>query len=142
MDWYKQGPHFLVGGSSQSGRTSLLHAIVLSLANKYSPDQLRIVLMDGTNGSLSALTDIPQVIERVIEEDGLSRNIANLQNELVLRRKDFLSNPRISSQILFVIDDYDLTCEALQINDVILSKLGKHIRQDSDLGFHSYISPS
>lgn len=143
VDWYKHGPHFLVGGPSQSGRTSLLHTVVLGLANTYSPEQLNIVLMDGTNGSLTELVDLPHVIERVIEEDGLSRNIAHLQNELNLRRKDLLENKKAGpnkTEILFVIDDYDLTCEALAINEIILSKLGKHIRQDSDLGFHFLIS--
>lgn len=143
MDWYKHGPHFLVGGPSQSGRTSLLHTVVLSLTNKYSPEQLNIVLMDGTNSSLVSLEDLPHVIERVIEEDGLSRNIAHLQNELNERKKDMLSNKKSQadrSEILFVIDDYDLTCEALAINEFVLSKLGKHIRQDSDLGFHFLIS--
>lgn len=143
LDWYRHGPHLLVGGPSQSGRTSLLQAVVLGLTNKYSPVQLNIVLMDGTNGSLTGLADLPHVIERVVEEDGLSRNIAHLQNELDLRRKDMLSGRKgksDSTEILFVIDDYDLTCEALAINDIILSKLGKHIRQDSDLSFHFLIS--
>lgn len=146
LNWNRFGPHFLLGGPSQSGRTAVLHAAVLGLANRYSPDELWVVLMDGANGSLRSLKSLPHVIDWVTEEEGLARNIACLQAELAARREkaiwaqeqgiDLQSFP----EIIFAIDDYDLTCEALDINDIILTKLGKHLRQDSDLGFHMIIS--
>lgn len=141
LDWNVHGPHLLIGGPSQSGRTSLLHTIALSSAWKYSPNDLWIVLMDGSNGSLRKLADLPHVIEWVYEEDGLARNIACLQNELEYRRQERTKDKNIAlPQILFLVDDYDLTSEALGLNDIILAKLGKNIRQDYDLGFHFLIS--
>jgi hypothetical protein len=140
LDWQIHGPHLLIGGPSQSGRTSLLHSIALSSAWKYSPDDLWIILMDGANGSLKDLEELPHVIEWVNEEDGLARNIACLQEELDYRRNQSKGGKNQNfPQILFLVDDYDLTCEALALNDVILAKLGKHIRQDSDLNFHFLI---
>lgn len=143
FDW-KSSPHLLVGGPSQSGRTLLLHSIVLSLARQYSPDELWVVLMDGSNGSLKDLRRLPHVIEWVNEEDGLARNIAHLQAELTVRRNRANGSdgefPEKLSEILFVIDDYDITSEALAINEAVLTKLGKHLRQDSDLGFHIVLS--
>lgn len=146
LNWKLQGPHFLLGGPSQSGRTAVLHAAVLSLTDRYSPDELWVVLMDGANGSLRFLKSLPHVIDWVTEEDGLARNIACLQAELTARRErstraqEQHRNLPQFPEIIFVIDDYDLTCEALDINDIILTKLGKHLRQDSDLGFHVIIS--
>ena len=55
LNWTNDGPHFLIAGPSHSGRTSLLQSIALSAAAKYSPDQLNIVLVDGTNTSLRRL---------------------------------------------------------------------------------------
>jgi len=137
LDW-KKFPHILVGGPSQSGRTSLLHSFILGLSYTYSPSQLNIVLVDGSR-SLGKLNDLRHVTDWVTEEDGLIKSIANLQTELDYRRHhpDELHKLPL---IFFVMDDYDLTCEAFAINEVILSKLGKHIRQDSDLGFHFLIS--
>ncbi len=137
LDW-KETPHFLVGGPSQSGRTKLLHTFVLGLAYNYSPDQLNIVLIDGSR-SLKDLQELPHVIDWITEDEGLVKNIANLQTELIFRR-EHLKEAGTFPKILFVIDDYDLTCEAFAINEIILSKLGKHVRQDSDFGFHFLIS--
>lgn len=151
LNWSEDGPHFLIGGPSQSGRTSLLHTAVLSITCQFSPEEVWVVLMDGTRGSLRKLAALPHVIDWVTEEDGLARNIACLQNELAFRRDWVeLNTPEGAAfgqqvacpfpAIVFVIDDYDLTCEALALNDVILTKLGRNIRQDSDLGFHLMIS--
>ena len=38
------------------------------------------------------------------------------------------------------MDDYDLTRDAMGLNEEILAKLGKLIRQDSNLGFHFILS--
>jgi hypothetical protein len=87
------------------------------------------------------LQELPHVIDWVTEEDGLSRNIAHLQKELDYRRKNSGDSKKSKfAEIVFVIDDYDLTCEAFAINSVILAKLGKLVRQDTDLGFHFLIS--
>ena len=138
LDWKSETPHYLVGGPSQSGRTSLLHTFVLGLAHQYPPEKLHIVLIDGSR-SLDKLRDLPHVLDWVTEDEGLVKNIANLQNELLYRRSQ-PEKSRNLPEMLFVMDDYDLTCEAFGINDVILSKLGKHVRQDSGLGFHFLIS--
>jgi DNA segregation ATPase FtsK/SpoIIIE, S-DNA-T family len=144
FDWRKDGPHVLIDGPPRSGRTSVLHTFVLSIANKLSPDQAWFVLVDGTQGSLQELEKLKHVIARVEDEESLSFQIASLEAELDDRRKeyklyngqqaaDFLqSKPRI----FFVIDDYDMTRDALSIGQELLARMGKHLRQDADLGFH------
>jgi S-DNA-T family DNA segregation ATPase FtsK/SpoIIIE len=138
LDWKKETAHFLVGGPSQSGRTSLLHTFILGLSYNYSPDQLNIVLIDASR-SLGYLKKLPHVINWITEDEGFVENIANLFAELDYRRSHSDQLPNLP-EFLFVIDDYDLTCEAFNINEIILSKIGKRVRQDSDLGFHFLIS--
>jgi len=150
LNWAEDGPHLLIAGPSHSGRTCLLQTIALSAAAKYSPDQLNIILVDGTNTSLRRLAPLPHVLERVTDESGLSRNIANLFSELAFRRvwmqnhapaSEFDAEPDCPfPRILLLMDDYDLTRNALGLNEEILARLGKHIRQDSDLGFHIILS--
>ncbi len=136
FDW-KKAPHLLVGGPPQSGRTSSLKTIVLGLANYYSPEEVNFILIDGSN-SLERLSTLPHVISRVSEEEGFIENIANLLNELDYRRKHYDDLNKLP-HIFIVVDDYDLMCEAF-IKEAILARLGKHVRQDSELGFHLLLS--
>ncbi len=137
MDWEEMASHLLVGGSFQSGRTSLLRTIILSLAYTYSPEELHIVLVDASGRSLNDLDKLPHVIAWVNGEDAFAENIAHLRNELNKRREKREEN---SPEIFFVFDDYDLAADAMGINEKILLELGKNIRQDSDLGFHFLVS--
>lgn len=136
IDW-KKIPHLLIGGAPQSGRTSLLQTAVLSLANRYSPDEVNFIFIDGSN-SLERLYNLPHVLATVSEEESFVESIANLQTELDYRRKHNEDLPDLP-HIYVVIDDYDLLCDAF-IGEGILSKLGKHVRQDSGLNFHLLIS--
>jgi len=149
LDWVEAGPHFLVTGPPRSGRTSVLISAVIAACTHYSPDELWVVLVDGSQSSLRCLSELPHVIDWVTDEDRLNWNIACLKKELSYRRMIFQEQlgDRQTAQrrldlpsILFVIDDYDLTHDALGINDEILMQLGKHIRQDSILGIHFWLS--
>lgn len=135
-DW-KKTPHLLIGGAPQAGRTSLLQTIILSVAHGYSPEEVNFILIDGSN-SLERLYNLPHVLATVSEEEGFVENIANLQTELSYRREHNEDLPNLP-HIYIVIDDYDLLCDAF-IGEGILSKLGKHVRQDTGLNFHLVIS--
>jgi len=149
LDWDKNPPHLLVGGPSQSGRTSVLQSIVLSIANTYSPDEAAIVLVDGTQTSLRRLKGLPHVIAWVTEEEALDFHLRYLIEELKKRREIQRQlgdeapgelSQRINQRIFFVIDDYDLTKEVLPIKDNLIAALSKHIRRDYDLNFHFILS--
>lgn len=141
MDCDTVGSHLLVGGPFQSGRTSLLKTIVLSMAYQYSPDDINVVLFDASRKSLSDLTDLPHVLDWVAGEDKFSENIAHLKNELGIRRQnEILGLSQNKPEIIFIFDDYDLARDAMGINEEILLSLGKSVRQDSDLGFHFVIA--
>ena len=94
-----------------------MQSIVLKLAHQFSPENIQIVLVDGSGEGLSKLKDLPHVIEWVKEEDGLTRNIANLESELAFRRND--SKGGTYPHIFFIIDDYDQLTEAISIGDEI-----------------------
>ena len=149
IDWEKTPPHLIVGGPSQSGRTSVLQTIVLSISSTYSPDDAWIVLVDGTQTSLRRLRKLPHVIDWVTEEDALAVHLRYLVEELKKQRQmkneigddEFIPLPkRLSKHIFFIIDDYDLTKDVLPIQDQLLGLLTRHIRRDYDLNFHFILS--
>jgi len=149
IDWEKCPSHLLIGGPSQSGRTSFLQSIVLSIANTLSPADASVLLVDGTQTSLRRLRNLPHVIEWVTDEDRLSLNLKYLIEELKKRRElmntvSEENNPqlttRLNHQIFIVIDDYDLIREVMPIQSDLLNVLSKHIRRDYDIKFHFIIS--
>ncbi len=141
LQWGEDCWHLLAGGPSQSGRTSLLHTLALSVIARYSPAEAWIVLVDGTQGSLRRLAAYPHVLAWISNEEDLATNIAFLEEELKYRR-EVAGQPEADHfpEIFFIIDDYDLTTEAISIPKTFLSMIGKTIRRDSNLGFHFLLS--
>lgn len=43
-------PHYLIGGTTGSGKSNLLHNIIISACSRYSPNELRLYLLDFKEG--------------------------------------------------------------------------------------------
>lgn len=43
-------PHYLIGGTTGSGKSNLLHNLIMSACSRYSPDELRVYLLDFKEG--------------------------------------------------------------------------------------------
>lgn len=43
-------PHYLIGGTTGSGKSNLLHNIIMSACSRYSPNELRLYLLDFKEG--------------------------------------------------------------------------------------------
>lgn len=62
VDLATQGPHAVIVGSTGSGKSVALLTWILSLATRYSPDHLRMVLIDYKGGATcAALAPLPHV---------------------------------------------------------------------------------
>ncbi|MCD7826413.1 MAG: hypothetical protein LUH14_10725 [Clostridiaceae bacterium] len=87
-------PHYLVGGTTGSGKSNLLHIIIMNACWNYSPDELRIYLLDFKEGvEFSRYTDplLPHA-ELVATEADVEYGISVLQhlNEELKRRYDLI----------------------------------------------------
>lgn len=140
IEW-TPGMHLLIGGPPQSGRTSILHSIALSIMDQYSPDKAWFVLVDGAQGSLRSLINFKHVLNWVIDEDTFKEPIACLESEMRYRRQ-LITDGRVlkESKLFVLIDDYDLTRDAIAIRQEILTTLARYMRRDSDLDIHFIIS--
>lgn len=144
------GPAFLIGSSSrQSGRTTLMLSWALGLAERYSPNQLKLVLIDFHTRSLVGLRRLPQV-DYVGSRQAFDAQIEGLLEE-VSRREAMIAaayeadpdsfNPAAIllelPQIVLMIDDYD---SFFRKTDGEQQSMVELIRRSADLGFSFIIS--
>ena len=61
-------PHLLIAGAMGSGKTECLHSMLLSLACKNSPADLRLVLLDPGNAEYTPYADLPHLYTPVVTD--------------------------------------------------------------------------
>ena len=60
------GPHLLVAGATGTGKTIFLNSLILSLLYKYTPDNLRMIMVDPKRVEFQHYNDIPHLLCPVI----------------------------------------------------------------------------
>lgn len=97
LDLEDQGPHVLVAGTTGSGKSELLRTLIVSLAARYSPHDLALILIDfkggASLGDLAGATDcepLPHVIGSVTNLSGpdVERLIKFLRAEVARRQRE------------------------------------------------------
>ncbi|MFB6348364.1 DNA translocase FtsK 4TM domain-containing protein [Moraxella sp. ZJ142] len=63
-----KAPHMLVAGTTGSGKSVLVNAFLLSMLLKYTPDDLKLVLIDPKQLELANYGDIPHLLTPVITD--------------------------------------------------------------------------
>lgn len=138
-------PHFFIGGKSGSGKTILLHNIILNAAARYSPDLLRFYLVDMKAGvSLLPYQNIPHaevasassnrlyaltVLERAMRE---AEYRGGIFKKLDVTDISAANRSLVSTQqaplpfILVVIDEFQ---ELVKGSDAIAQQASKYIEQ-------------
>ena len=90
VDLDHDGPHFLVGGTTGSGKSELLVSLVAAAAALNRPDELCFVLVDYKGGAaFGACRDLPHVVGMVTDLDQhlAERALASLTAELRRRER-------------------------------------------------------
>ncbi|HOK09666.1 MAG TPA: DNA translocase FtsK [Candidatus Hydrogenedens sp.] len=63
-----QMPHLLIAGATGSGKTVFVKALLASLLFQYTPEELRLVLIDPKMVEFSIFNDIPHLLEPVVTD--------------------------------------------------------------------------
>ena len=63
-----RAPHMLVAGTTGSGKSVLVNSMLLSMLLKYTPDQLRLILIDPKQLELANYNDIPHLLTPVVTD--------------------------------------------------------------------------
>ncbi len=61
-------PHCLIAGTTGSGKSVMIHNLILSLLYRNSPDQLRLIMVDPKRVELSLYDGIPHLLTEVITD--------------------------------------------------------------------------
>ena len=61
-------PHLLIAGSTGSGKSVAIHALIVSLLYKNSPETLKLIMIDPKRVELTIYNDIPHLISPVITD--------------------------------------------------------------------------
>lgn len=69
VDDLSQGPHFLVAGTTGSGKSVCLNIMIVSLIMQYSPEELRLILVDPKGNEFIPYQHIPHLmIDEIITQ--------------------------------------------------------------------------
>lgn len=94
----KHGPHGLVAGMTGSGKSEMVQSWILSMAMKFSPEDVSFVLIDfkGT-GLILPFMNMPHLAGTISDLDtNIKRNLIALENELS-RRKALLDSVGVNN---------------------------------------------
>jgi len=100
-----KGPHFLIAGATGSGKSVCLHVMIVSLLMRYSPEELKLVLVDPKSVEFRKYEHIPHLlVDEIITEPKRALTLlqwaydeTNRRNELFTASGGHISN----------IDDYN-----------------------------------
>ncbi len=147
----EDGPTFLVASAvGQSGKTALLQTWLLGLAERFTPAELRVTILDFHTRALRAFRRLPHVVDYVgakAELDAaLARVLAEAQKRAELLDQAYATNPDVFDQAallrqlphwLVVIDNYDVLSPRLgKEKEQLVNCLGS----GADLGISMIVS--
>ncbi|MDE7235310.1 MAG: DNA translocase FtsK, partial [Helicobacter japonicus] len=87
----KRAPHLLIAGTTGSGKSVGLNAMILSLLYKNSPDNLKLLMIDPKKVEFSIYTDIPHLIAPIISQPKKAISALNNAVNEMERRLDLMS---------------------------------------------------
>jgi len=83
-------PHLLVAGATGSGKSVIIHSLIMSLLFKNSPATLRLILIDPKRVELSAYQGLPHLVGPVITESKKAIGVFRWAIQEMERRYDLL----------------------------------------------------
>ena len=85
-------PHVLVAGTTGSGKSVAINAMILSLLYKATPQQVRLLLVDPKMLELSVYEDIPHLLAPVVTDMRLAASALNWCVQEMEKRYKLMSN--------------------------------------------------
>ncbi len=103
-------PHLLVAGTSGSGKSVCINSIILSLLYRYSPDELKLILVDPKHVEFSMYNNLPHLImPNVISESEKALNALSWCVDEMERRFIVFSNAKVKN-----LEEYNESEEVLE----------------------------
>ena len=126
-------PHLLVAGSTSSGKTMFLNTLIISLMCKFTPEELKFILVDPKRVDMTVYNDIPYLLTPIVEESKKAIDAVKWTASEMDRRFDILAeagkwniaeyNKEAKEKmpyLFFIVDE---------VADVMVSEHGKEFEQ-------------
>ncbi len=145
-------PHLLIAGATGSGKSVCLNAILVCLLMNYTPDQLKLVLIDPKRVELTGYNGIPHLITPVVTDVEQVGNVLQwILREMDMRNLHFMQtgvrniqdynqkNPdKILPYLVVVIDELaNLMMEAASDIETSITRLAQTARA---MGIHIIVA--
>lgn len=113
--------HAMIAGQTGSGKSYLLHVLITGLASRYSPDELRLVLIDGKQGvefkayeglphaDVVCLNTSPEMARSVLEDFAaeMEERYERFQKANAVKLEDYRAATReVMPRKLLIVDEY------------------------------------
>ena len=110
-------PHLLVGGTTNSGKSSALFSLIMSIVYKQPPDKVKLLLFDFGASGLKVFDKVPHMLQPTIGVGEIERGrqcILWLQREMenrlkekdLLDERDFIEQFKRWPSIICIIDEF------------------------------------
>ncbi len=100
--------HILVAGSTGAGKSVCLNALIISLLYKYSPEQLRIILVDPKQVEFNIYEKLPHLmVNEIINEPAKVVNVLNWLITEMERRYALFKEKTRTQTLVREIDEYN-----------------------------------
>ncbi|MEV0263961.1 type VII secretion protein EccCa [Streptomyces sp. NPDC050617] len=144
---FGQNPHLVVVGDSETGKTNLLRSVCRAVAERYAPDEAKVMLVDyrrdllecvpeehrlGYAVSVDVLKQVVDGVSRAMRERLPGQDITPAQ----LKRRDWWEGP----ELFMVIDDYDMVSGGSMSNH--FGPMLDYLAQGVELGLHLIVARS
>ncbi len=145
------GPHFLITGPAQCGKTTLLQSWLLALAERFPPARLYLYLVDLRRAGLLPFQKLPHCRAYITDGDRLGEALAEITQAVRDRRKVLEEEREKAGGILddraflahypalvMAIEDLDAVRDEVEAG--IKDRLEQLIRRERGLGFYVLLS--
>jgi S-DNA-T family DNA segregation ATPase FtsK/SpoIIIE len=144
IDLINSDPHFLILGDRECGKTTLLRTWIRGIERCYTPEQVKIILVDYKR-NLLAMSKSTHVSHYIFMADQLKAAVQDLKKELEQRIADSQSlsleqlntpQPWQGTHYVILVDDYETVATPDVRMGNPLNPLEGFMQSARDIGFH------
>lgn len=115
--------HMLVAGSTGSGKSVFLNTLIISLINRYSPEELRLILIDPKRTEFVIYNDLPHLmINEIINDPRKAIQSFNWAIGEMNRRYDLFAQMSKRGKLVRNLDEYNaaLTAQEEKLPKIVI----------------------